>query len=406
MSGLDLFERETEERFARMTPLERPEAGTWDGFARGTFSTMMQGFAKTARAVDVLGSVGPIAQDAITGGTEAQDRYFREHEEVFQSAVDYWEPSGHDIGAAGRIVGTMAGLLPIVVTSPSLAVATTQLSMAEDLVDKGVDATKAQGAAAAYAAGLGLGILVPVLGQNLWQRVLLGGAGFNVAQGVAMRGGAQVILKGTPAEGDFKALNPQDLTLDALLGMAFGGLAHVSPAMRAQGDEFWSKVDSWRARLSPDDVSALAVTRLAQHATADSLPGKPATPEDVAAHAERVKQAVTDLLEGRSVEVADMNAAKVAPDSARWEDARKGVETLTQEAERVRVEEGLPKVPESVEIARAPEIMEQKVEGETTPAEAADPIARAADRALADDPELIVRIGEDETGKPKTMKVS
>lgn len=357
--SLDLFERETEERYSRMVPLERPEPGAWTGFLRGSGQFAMQGFAKHARSIDLLGAIFPIAQDAITGGVEAQDRYFREHEEVYQRAVDYWTPRPGEVGIAGQMAGTLLSLLPLVITSPGLAVASTQLSVSEDLIKQGVDPLKSQAVGAAYGAGIGLGIWVPILGRTLSQRMLLGGAGFNVVQGTAMRGTADVILQGTPAAGQFKAFSPEEITFDVLLGLAFGGLAHVSPAMRLQSELFWQRIEAWRGNLKPEDIAALAVMRAAQHIGADSLPGKPVTPEALDSHVARVRASIEQLARNEPVNVSDLPAPELTPDPARFEAAASRGREMAQTAEELRNEENLPHVPvsfgETVEVPRGRE---------------------------------------------------
>jgi hypothetical protein len=370
--SLDLFERETEERLDRMTPVDRPEASAWDGFARGSAMHAMQGFAKVARAADLAGSVGPILYDKMTDGTEAQDRYFREHEEIFQSAVDFWTPRPGEVGWAGQVAGSLMSLLPLVITSPAGAVATTQLSVAQDLIQKGVDPIKAQQVGAAYGAGIGLGIWVPILGRTLTQRMLLGGAGFNVVQGVTMRGVAGEILEGTPAAGEFQAFGPADLTLDVLLGLAFGGMAHLSPGMRAQGEEFWQRIETWRRNLTPEQVAALSTLRAAQHASADSLPGQPATADAVDAHVARVRAAVEQLARNEPVNVTDLPEARITPDLPRMEEAAKNAQQLRMDAERTRIEEGLPHPPDiEAEYGNAPRETLLTLRGPERPADAA-----------------------------------
>src|SRR3990167_712972 len=249
--SLDLFERETAQRMTSLTPARSAETGVWDGFIRGTGLSTMQGLAKVARGVDLIGSVGPIAEDAFTGGTVAQDKYFREHDEVWGSAVEAWTPNPREVGAAAHIAGTLISTLPIVIGAPSLAVGSIQLSVAEDLVRKGVDPATANLVGATQGAGLGLGIYMPIFGQTLAQRVLAGGIGFNVAQGIGMRAAGDVLLKGTPGEGEFKTFDPTALTLDVLLGAAFGGIVHLSPAARAQGAEMWTRMEAWGKGLKP-----------------------------------------------------------------------------------------------------------------------------------------------------------
>jgi hypothetical protein len=313
----ELYADEISNRVATLPGVRTPEAGAFDNFFSGAGRYAMQGLAKTGRAIDMLGAVAPIIEDKISGGTEAQDRYFKEHDEVFNRAVDYWTPKPGEVGVAGEVVGQLLGTLPQVIASPGLTIASTQLSTAEDLVRKGIDADKAQAAGAVQAAGLGLGIWVPILGKTLAQRMLLGGAGFNVAQGVATRGATAALLDGTAAEGDFKALDASGIALDALLGLAFGGLAHIRPEMRAEGEAWAKRLEDWSAKLKPTDVDALVAMRQAQHLSADSMPGRPVDIVDQDAHVQRIRQAIDDLAAGRPVDVEGMPAARFEPDPVR-----------------------------------------------------------------------------------------
>jgi len=340
---LDLYRSETLDRLSSLPPVENPEAGAFDGFVRGSATYTMRGFATTARAIDMLGAVGPIAQDAFTGGTEAQDRYFREHDEVFGSAVDYWTPRPNEVGVAGQVVGGLASLIPKVILSPGLAVGSEQLSAGEELVAKGVPPAKALTVGAIQGTATGLGLWVPILGRNLWERLLVGGAGYNVTQGVATRGASQLILADTEAAKDFRAFDPEAMTLDALLGMAFGSLAHVSPEARAQGAAAWDRIRTWAERLNPSDLDAIAALRQAEHLNVDSAPGKPVGPEDVIAHVERMKTAIDQLAKDRPVEVTDHPAPDVeraTPEETAALEQR--FRELQAEAERVRQEERLP----------------------------------------------------------------
>ena len=410
MSGLDLYEKTVDDNYSRLAPVSQPEASAWDGFARGTALYTMRGFAAAASGIDLLGSVGPTAQDWITGGTEARDRYFKEHEEYWGKSVDYWTPAPGEVGAAGQIAGSMLSTLPMVIANPALAVTTTQTSVAEDLVKKGVDPAKAQAVGATQALGLGIGIYMPILGNNLWQRLLVGGAGFNVVQGAVTRGVSQAILQGTPAAEDFHMLNAQDLTLDALLGMAFGGFAHISPAMRAQGKEFWDRVDQWRSNLKPEEIDALATLRQAQHANVDSLPGRPVAAGDIDAHVERLRTAVEQLSRDEPVNVTDMPKANVTPDEARMTEAVVQAKELTDGAESARREEGLPK-PDQVDKALAkpseepaPLVKPIAVKPGAKP-EKADPLSIEADRVATQHPDMLVHLGQDASGNPITTKL-
>lgn len=340
--SLDLYERETGERLSRLQPVQRPETGAFDGFARGTGLATMKGFAKTARAIDLAGAVGPIVQDAFTGGTTAQDKYFREHDELFGRAVDYWTPTPGEVGVAGEVAGSLLSTLPLVIASPGLAVATTQLAAGEDLTQKGVSPQLAGAVGAVQGAGLGTGIWMPILGRNLWQRVVIGGAGYNVLQGAATRGLSGALLEGTPAAEEFKAFDGTALTLDALLGMAFGGLAHVSPAARAQGKEAWERIGQWARERSPSEIDALATLRQAQHLNLDSTPGKPLENVDIEAHVNRVRAAIDQLATDQPVNVRDLPQARVEPDPARERAQQAQAAHLVREGERVMRDEGIP----------------------------------------------------------------
>ncbi len=421
--SLDLFERETGERMQRLAPAPLPEVGAFDGFVRGTALYTMRGLAKVGRAVDMLGSVGPIAQDAFTGGTEAQDKYFREHDEVWGRAVDFWTPKPREVGAASEIAGMLVSMLPLVLASPSLVVGSTQLSTAEDLLQKGVDAGTAQAVGAAQAAGLGLGIYVPVFGQTLAQRVLAGGVGFNVAQGIGMRAAGEYMLKGTPAEGEFAALDPTALTLDVLLGAAFGAIVHLSPAQRAQGAEVWRRLEAWGKGLKQSDVDALAALRQAQHLNVDSMPGKPAEPVDVERHVNRVRTAMEQLLRDQPVEVNDLPRPNYEADAPRLSEMARRARELADIAEDVRNAEGLPPVPEEPTAPaprpepepEAPAAIRGEAEtppprgprgGEAAGAEGPDPAALAARRFAEQQPDLLLRVGEESDGTPimKTVR--
>lgn len=343
--SLDLYERETAEAMRSARPAPVADVGMFDGFVRGTGIATMRGLAKVGRAVDILGAVGPIAQDAFTGGTEAQDKYFQEHDEVWGSAVDFWTPKPREVGAAAEIAGTLLSTLPLVIAAPSLAIGSLQLSTAEDLVKKGVDADLANVVGATQAAGLGLGIYMPIFGQTLAQRVLAGGVGFNLLQGIGMRGAGGLLLEGTPTAEEFKALDPMGLTLDVLLGAAFGGIVHLSPTQRAHGAAMWKRMEAWGKGMKQSDLDALATLRQAQHLNADSMPGKPADPVDVERHAQRVRQAIEQLARNEPVDVTDLPAPRFEADEPRMSEMARRAREFAGLAEDVRVAEELPKPP-------------------------------------------------------------
>lgn len=408
--SLDLFPNETVERVGRMAPAPTAEVGTFDGFIRGTPKLVMRNLTQFGSAIDLLGAVGPIVEDAFTGGTEAQDRYFKEHEDLYGKAIDYWTPNANEVGTAAHVTASLLSTIPLVIANPSLAVGATQVSTAEDLVKKGVDATKAQAVGAVQAAGLGLGIYMPILGNTLAQRVLLGGVGFNMVQGTVTRGVSGEILQGTPASEDFKAFDPTQMTLDVLLGAAFGAIAHLSPSQRAQGSEMMTRLENWAKGLKSSDIDALAVLRQAEHMNVDSMPGKAAEPVDVERHVQRMRQAIDQLSRDKPVEVSDLPAPKFEADTARAAQDVQNLKTLSDVAEQVRQSEGLPPVPETTRVsteseapAATPVATEPPPRGQRG-AEAAgaevNPLQAEAERIVTDQPDLQLRVGTDADGTP------
>lgn len=388
--SFDLYRQEVDNRLATLPGVKTPEPGAFENFLPGAGKVAMQTFAKVGSAIDIAGAVGPILQDKLTGGTEAQDRYFKEHDEVFGRAVDHWTLKPNEVGAAGQVVGTLLGTLPLVMANPALAVATTQLSAAEDLVKKGVDAGQAQAVGAVQGAGLGLGIWVPVLGKTLMQRVLLGGAGFNAVQGVATRGASGAILDGTAAADEFNAFDPTQLTLDVLLGAAFGGLAHKLPSMRAEGEAWHQRMAEWGAKLKPSEVDALATLRQAQHLNADSMPGKPVDLIDADAHVQRMRQAIDDLANDRPVNVEQMPAARFEADEVRATESAAALKALQDEAATAAAADGIEPAPTAARAPAEPAMPEKVGSGDTAISPDADPVAAEAQRFAAENPDLVI----------------
>jgi hypothetical protein len=363
--SLDLF-AETDNVLANLRPVADPGPGVWDNFTAGAGKVAMQTFAKAGRAASMAAAPLAMALEKAPGSTEVQDKFFKAHDDIFGRAVDYWTPKPGEVGEAGQVVGQLLGTLPMLFASPALTVAQTQLSVAEDMARKGVDAGTAQAIGATQAAGLGLGIWVPILGKTLAQRVLLGGAGFNVVQGGATRAISAKLAEGTAAEGDFKTFDPTALTLDVLLGAAFGGIAHINPRMRAEGEAWQKRLTEWGAKLKPSEVDALATLRQAQHLNADSMPGKPVDVADTNAHVDRMRQAIDDLANDRPVNVEDMPAPRFEVDAARAAEANAAIKAMQDEAKAegmVLEENVLPKVslPETVPSMADP-IYRQSIE--------------------------------------------
>lgn len=371
--SFELYGEETAARINTLRPTDKAEAGLFEGTGR----MVMQGFAKTGRALSLAAAPLAMAFEKSPNSTELQDSYFKKREEVFQGAVDHWTPKPNEIGAAAEVVGPLLSMIPQVFASPALAIASTQLSTAEDLVRKEVDTTKAQQVGAVQAAGLALGIWVPIFGRTLAERVLAGGVGFNVAQGAAMRAASGELLEGTPAAGDFKTLDATALTLDVLLGAAFGGLAHIHPGMRAEGEAWQKRISDMVSRLKPSEVDALVALKAGEHLNVDSMPGKPVDLVDTDAHVQRIRQAIDDLANDRPVNVEDMPPPKFEPDAARAQEAERVIEEWRGEAEMERAAQ-------AADVAEAAAIRATSEAPDAAPS-MADPIYRQSIEAMANE---------------------
>lgn len=406
MSAFDLYPQETAERLSALRPVMQTEPGAFDNFLRGAGMYAMQGFAKTARAVPMaiggaaraverLGELEPFG----TKDTTLSDAAFEFHDDVFQRAVDYWTPKPHEIGVAGEIAGQLLSTLPLVAISPKAAVAATVLSAGEDVLRKDVDPMKAAAVGAVQGAGLATGIWMPVLGNNLWQRMLIGGAGFNVVQGVGTRAASGLILQGEKAADDFKAFDPKALTLDVILGLAFGGLVHLSPAQRAQGAAAWQRIEGWAKGLKPSEVEAIIALRQAEHLNVDAAPGNLRDLADVEAHAQRARTALEQVVEGKPVQVEDMLAPKFDPDPERQAQALRVADEIRAEADALAKGHDIA-VNEPKAGAEAPVLGARGTENLLPEAAGVEPLQAEAMRFAADHPDVELTVGRTAEGEP------
>lgn len=294
------------DRAAAMPSLQ-PEPGLWSGGAQ----LIAQGAAKTVRFVDMVTAAPAIGYAQLTGNYEAIDKYFAGDESTLRGittrAVEYWTPNPGEVGTAGRIVGSIVPKLAEVIISPALAVGSEIFNQGEDLVRQGVDAKKALAVGVTQGTGLGLGIWAPIFGSTLATRALVAGAGVNVVQGIVTKAAAQKILEGDKAAEQYNPWELEGLAIDALMGIAFGGLAHLG----ARGREA-------REAMTQGDRDALLVAQQARHLEDTTIPGRPADAAALTAHVQAVEKAVDDLLTGRPVNVDQIvQDARFEPDAPR-----------------------------------------------------------------------------------------
>ncbi len=329
--SFDLFSNEQNATLlnAARHPSATPDAGTWDNFASGAGQYTMRSLAEAGRAVSMASAVVPIVADKLVGGDNLSgetltDRYFAQHNEVFNNAVEHWTPKPGEVGIAGQIAGQLAGGVMQAIISPALLVGSTQLSTAENLVREGVDSTTANMVGGIQGTAMAVGIKLPFLGQSLATRVL-SGAGGNLVQGTAAALASAETLKGQGYDKQAEQFNPWDLrarTLDVMLGAAFGGLAHLE----ARG----------APKLTPTEEAAILVANQARHLEDSTAQGRPATDADATMHADAIRQAINQVLRGEPVTVdsltKDMQTIPAEQSSREQMEVQGEIQRLVSEA--------------------------------------------------------------------------
>lgn len=373
---------------AARKPSTTPEPGMFENFAKGAGMYTMRSLAEAGRAVDMAGAVFPIAYDAVVGGTEQQDQYFKEHDEVFNGAVDYWTPKPGEVGTAGQVAGQLAGGVMQAIVSPALLVGTTQLSASEDLVRSGVDSTTAQVVGGIQGASMAVGLKLPYLGQTLATRVL-SGAGGNLVQGTAGALASSEVLKAEGYDKQAEQFNPWDLrarALDVMLGAAFGGLAHIDANGKLQD----------APKLTPTDEAALLVANQARHLEDVTPQGRPATDADATMHADAMRRAIDQVLRGEQVTVDDVvRDMRLVPDEAQYQQRAE----IMSEAQRI-AEQVAPFDP------IVPKMEPTRPLADNIPMEG-DPASIQARRFATEQPDLTIPTNRaDADGNPVTMRAA
>ena len=402
--SFDLAQDDIRQQIASTPLTNQIEPGVWTGFFSGAAKTTMQGFASLARGVDLLGAVGPIAMDKISGGTTQQDKYFQEHDDVFNRAVDYWTPKPTEVGLAGRIVGGLLSTLPVAMVSPAMLAINAGASTSEELLRQGVDLSKALAAGAFSGAAMGIGINLPFFGKTLAAKMATGAAG-NLALGVGERGATSLVLSGTEAGKNYHAFDVEGMLLDTLMGAGFGGVAHYhetatlkkwDSASPIEKQKLWTELDArtqkvilerdFGSAMTESQKAAVLAANAARHLGDTTAPGRAADPVAATVHVEAMTKAVDDLLNGRAVNVEqsldgvkfDSNEQKAATQHAIMTELREEARTTVNEA--ILTNEALRQAEEIPGFLRTPEQMVRLREGQQVP-EGATELQRAVEIA-------------------------
>lgn len=261
MSVFDLDEQGRkqldEQAVANPLDLSKAKPGFFEGLGSSITSGIMRGGARAGTAVLTAGAVPVAARDDYLSSfmtpesaefashygikvpvgrtTAGQDVYFEDVVEgVGQRAVDAWTPDPTQTGTAGRVLGGLAEIvLPLAAAggNPSLLAATEGLERPASLVKQGVSAEAAQVVGVAGSVGTLVGFKLPAAFGTTFTQRLATGAGGNVLLGAGVSGAQYAALKADGSNEQAKAFDPLDVearAVDALTGLAFGALAHVT----------------------------------------------------------------------------------------------------------------------------------------------------------------------------------
>ena len=285
--------------------------------------------------------VSPIAQ-FINENTPVRDtsqEFIAEQRKLAQEQVKRLTPDAATTGTAGQVLNGIFDMGSQAVVGTTLggplvgAAAVTSgqgFSEFERLRAEGVDVATAQDVALVHGITAGAGTLIPMnlglraggaLAESVGAQIARGGesaarnvlaataraapdiayaAGTNVAFGMAQRGlTASTLRSGGYDEmaAQYDVFDRQALAIDAVLGVAFGGIGRF---VNARGEAVRPP------DFSPSDVDAALAANASQHAEFDVAPGVPVNVLSRNAHIQALQKAMRDVSEGNRVDVASI----------------------------------------------------------------------------------------------------
>ncbi|MCU4039428.1 hypothetical protein N8Y23_00625 [Enterobacter hormaechei subsp. xiangfangensis] len=293
--------------------------------------------------------VSPIAQfvNENTSINDTSASYIAEQRKLAEQQVKRLTPDAATTGTAGQVLNGLFDMGSQAVVGTALggplvgAAAVTSgqgFSEFERLRAAGVDVSTAQDVALVHGITAGAGTLIPMslglraggaLAESIGAQIARGGesaarnvlaataraapdivyaAGTNVAFGMAQRGlTASTLRSGGYDEmaAQYDVFDRQALAIDAVLGVAFGGIGRF---VNARGETVRPP------EFAPVDVDAALAANASQHAEFDVAPGVPVNVLSRNAHIQALQKAMRDVSEGNRVDVASI--AEVADFSA------------------------------------------------------------------------------------------
>lgn len=280
--------------------LDEDRVGVGEALVRGPLSASV----RVGSLFDMAAGGLAVGLDKLSGTTELQDQVFAEHEATFGRTKQILTPQPQEVTTAGQIAFVLSqGLTELAAGGPRTLVATEQLNTAEDFTRGGVDSTTAQAAGAITGVANAIGAALPAgVGGTLGKKVA-SGVGINVVAGGLTDAGQNVLLE-QRGYGELAAgFDPFDLkarSVDAVMGAAFGGLAHLGAPTAL-----------------PREKNAAATLNLASQME-QAAPGRPVDVADATAHANAFEKAQDDLMSDQPVDVSrELDGAAFTPDPRR-----------------------------------------------------------------------------------------
>ncbi|EEY5743473.1 hypothetical protein ERU23_01635 [Escherichia coli] len=285
--------------------------------------------------------VSPIAQfvNENTSLNDTSVSYIAEQRKLAEQQVKRLTPDAATTGTAGQVLYGLFDMGGQAVVGTTLggpvggAAAVTSLqgfSEFERLTAQGVDFRTAQEAGLVQGITAGAGTLIPMslglraggalaegvaaqlarTGESSVRRAaatavratpdIAYAAGTNIAFGMAQRGlTAKTLRDGGYSEmaNQYDVLDRQAIAIDAVLGVAFGGVGRF---INSRGES------TSAPNFSPVDIDAALAANAAHHAEIDIAPGVPINVLSRNSHIQALREAMSDVSQGRPVDVASI----------------------------------------------------------------------------------------------------
>lgn len=213
-----------------------------------------------------------------------------------EPAIKYWTPSPDEVGHAAKILGNVAGMA--LAGGPGNITLNATMNTGANLIDQGVDPTTATIAGVSSGA-----VSYAMTGLPQTGKTLLGKAGLVALNPLIGIGQDVALKKGLEAQGynqqaaSIDPLDPVSRGTDLLIGGLFGGLAH------------FSKI---KERLPVEVVDAVDAVHNQDKINAASPFKEPVSPASTDVHGKAYNKALSDLHDGRPVDVSAVIREHVA----------------------------------------------------------------------------------------------